>query len=473
MAIKTEEAVLTKLPSTAIPASRSAVMALEETASPLPTTRVIPVVNSLAGVQTPLVNSTQQTSFTPTSDRSATMAAQEAGVSQTQIEDVDKIEDVKEIVEPPPDDGFKKVPDDKKDGDGGWSGGAKVGSELPKAPGDKKDGDGGGTSIPPAPTGEPVVNPEVSATQAKSDALFQKAQDMTFEYNPATDPEYKLAASQLENDVAQMMVGRGGLYSSVTASALQSRLTELQVAMQKQAYEKFVTERDFTMKMASFAADREDAAWDKNFKMAQFNAELEQQKFDNAIKSAQLRIQQANASYARQAATAAKKQAEAKNNLLYGWDEYNSEVAEFTAMRDKWERLRNADAEVAAYFGVTSGKDVFSYIGELQRMQDSFTSQKAALESAAKQVMDYDDYLETVSYFQGGATDPTTQKNDQDNYYNVYMNEYVNIAKDTDFRTAYNQARADATSGRIDMKMGQENFNNLMSYLQKKAADEE
>jgi len=138
----------------------------------------------------------------------------------------------------------------------GVTGGAGTGT------GGSGGGTTGGTTTTKTSTGTTIEGEPATDTWQN---YYKKATETQFQYNPAEDQEYLRAASVLEQQVTDMMVGRGGLYSSVAHAALQSRLMSLQVDYQKMAYEKFTEERDYNMKIASFLADREDKEWQKNF----------------------------------------------------------------------------------------------------------------------------------------------------------------------------------------------------------------
>ncbi len=225
----------------------------------------------------------------------------------------------------------------------------------------------GGTTATKTSTGTTIEGEPATDTWQN---YYKKATETQFQYNPAEDQEYLRAASVIEQQVTDMMVGRGGLYSSVAHAALQSRLMSLQVDYQKMAYEKFIEEREYNMKIASFLAGREDAAWEKgfkekeftasredeewnrSFKVAQFKADQEQRAFSNSMQQAQLRISQANAAASRAAAQARAKQAEAQNTLAMMRVNYQMDYDKNEEMINKWRKRGSADYEIASYFNV-------------------------------------------------------------------------------------------------------------------------
>ena len=56
----------------------------------------------------------------------------------------------------------------------------------------------------------------------------------SFNYDSSQDPEYKRQAANLENQIVQSMVGRGGLYSSVTQQEVQTTKYKLKTVENRQ-----------------------------------------------------------------------------------------------------------------------------------------------------------------------------------------------------------------------------------------------
>ncbi len=99
---------------------------------------------------------------------------------------------------------------------------------------------------------QPVENPYIEQLNA-----------MQFQYNPFEDEEYNQRAAQYEQQVTDMMVGRGGLYSSVAQNALQAGLISLQQQMMEQRYQEFLNDRNFTLQMAQFVSDENARMFDQ------------------------------------------------------------------------------------------------------------------------------------------------------------------------------------------------------------------
>jgi len=326
----------------------------------------------------------------------------------------------------------------------------------------------GGGDMTTMPVGKNVAVGEVAPWQE----YFDKAVNTEFSYNPAEDNEYRLAASQLEQQVTDMMVGRGGLYSSVAQSALQSRLMSLQVEYQKIAYDKFKEERDFNMQLASFVADREDKEWDKNFKMAQFKAELEQQKFDNNIKSAQLRMQQASANASRQLAQARAKQAEQQTALAFEQADLQKDYYTAVQLIDKWKNQNGgvADYEIASFFGNVRPGDSYMQKGVIASTTLNLLENRAqALANEAKANNDIDSYLNIINGFQQESQPQTID------YDSNYSSVYTDVLQAHQAGTSYNDILSAVLSESSGYKssLGTSNYNKLISDLNSKASSED
>lgn len=311
------------------------------------------------------------------------------------------------------------------------------------------------------------TTPTTSATQPWKD-YFDKAVNTTFSYDPAADKEYQLASSQVENQVAQMMVGRGGLYSSVANSALANKLMELQVSYQKQAYDKYVAERDYNMKIASFLADRSDTEFDQNLSLSKFKADLEQQQFQNSITTANLRIAQANAAYNKQVAQAKVNQANAENQLAMKSAEFQASQQEYDAMVYKWRKEGGADYEIAQYFNVPLGADVSSQFGNrIEQALYNLESQAQSLANEAKAIGDAETYLQALTGFQEITTDPAVIKQKYAIAYNSAYNDIINMHVNGE---SYNDLANYVTSNSTIFieQMGSDNYTKLLSYLQGK-----
>ena len=335
---------------------------------------------------------------------------------------------------------------------------------------------GGGTNEPSYGLPNETISPVEGDKAGTWQEYYKKATETEFNYNPAEDQEYKLAASVVEQQVTDMMVGRGGLYSSVAHSALQSRLMSLQVEYQKIAYEKFVEERDFNMQIAGFLANREDAEWEKNFKLAQFKADQEQRKFDNNIKTQQLRISQANAAANRAAAEARAKQAEAANKLSIMRADLYIKQTQFNDVVTRIQNLGYVDAESASYLAGGAANNIMGLTYENPMVQgfikganNYITYETNNVAQAAKVVGDADAYLETLMGIQQESSNPEVD------YANAYTAATFkiesNVSKD---KSTYADQYANAYAGRSELiaKMGNEYYQKLMNDLAQKAARE-
>ena len=223
----------------------------------------------------------------------------------------------------------------------------------------------GTTSIPEEP--KPPVQGEPPSTD---NPYADQLKDMKFEYDPFSDPEYRETAANLENQVAQMMIGRGGLYSSVASSALSAKLISLQNDMEVRAYDRFRQDRDFTLQMAKFTEDQINTAWQQAFQEKQFAFTIEKEKFDQKMALANYNLSAQAQAFSQKMQTksynlsvarynADRREAEARQQL--GQQqllvEGNALVAakereKFNTLKNRWLETGKADDAVRAYFGV-------------------------------------------------------------------------------------------------------------------------
>lgn len=109
-----------------------------------------------------------------------------------------------------------------------------------------------------------------------------------FEYDPFSDPEYLQRAAGYENQIAQMMVGRGGLWSSVKDSAVQSSLLTLQMDMTEQKYSQFLEDRNFKFQIAQFASDEENKNFNRWLQTQELSFNINKEEWDRYIQETEL-----------------------------------------------------------------------------------------------------------------------------------------------------------------------------------------
>ena len=418
-----------------------------------------------------------QTSFTPDGNKSAAMAAAEAGISQQEINAADYIPQTQIQSQPftNPDTPASQNPNiifgspqTRKDNTGG---GNKTGIS---GSGSSRIGSSGGTGTG---TGIASTTGTTDGTQAPPwKEYFDKAMNTQFAYDPATDNSYRQAASTLENQVTQMMVGRGGLYSSVAQSSLTSRLIDLQVTYQKTAYDNFKAEQDYYMKAASFVADRSDAEFNKNMTIAKFQADMQQQKYENNFKEAQFRVSQANASYSRQIAGAKASQAKAQSNLSMQMAQYQGLQNQYQKLASRWANDGVADYEVAKYFNVGVGADINNYQNRIYKKESELSASANSLSAMAQSIGDSEAYLYMLNGFQtekeADASSKASSKAEQDNDYVVSLSSAMGLIN-SGSKTAievFNQAINNRDIAIATM--GSSNYNKLIETLDKKVDSE-
>lgn len=157
------------------------------------------------------------------------------------------------------------------------------------------------------------VTPVTESSKIGTDAItivnnkYNEIINNKFEYDPLTDKDYLSNASALENQISQMMVGRGGLYSSVSTNAISSGMIQLQIGAIKEKYAEYKDDRNFklslaqsefnnSMAIASFRDKQEQATIDNKARELQFKAQQEERAFNKqmAIQNNNLRIAEYN-----------------------------------------------------------------------------------------------------------------------------------------------------------------------------------
>jgi len=176
---------------------------------------------------------------------------------------------------------------------------------------------GGGATIPGAGTGLPVQATPTDLTFADiiDGTVYGNFMEATaeiansvFSWDPSKDQEYLNDAAIIENQVTQMMVGRGGLYSSVHQATLTTQLISLQVEMRKQKYDEYVADRNFKMNIIQ-------TQWGMFMDQANLQLNYEKMKFDQAMQQAQLQLSYAKFKADREDAAWSKYMAEQEYKL--------------------------------------------------------------------------------------------------------------------------------------------------------------
>lgn len=148
-------------------------------------------------------------------------------------------------------------------------------------------GAGTGSGVGGYTGGSLIVGGEFEDYQPEENPYIQRMTEMKFDYDPFSDNAYLRAAEQTENQIVQMMLGRGGLYSSVARDAITLSLLNLQSDFVTQAYKSFIDERDFMFEMAKYFSDEQSKVFSQRMQIAQyglslsrFNLDVEKFNFD-------------------------------------------------------------------------------------------------------------------------------------------------------------------------------------------------
>ena len=277
--------------------------------------------------------------------------------------------------------------------------GSSTSEPLPVATGNYVSVGGGSVSVgSPSITADGAVSPEQqdeynlsvatgNGLQQMADELFDKLNIMNPDWNPEEDEGYQRDAAILENKVAQMMVARGGLYSSVARAALQSSLIDLQSNYREQAYDRFLEERAFVFQQLQFVSNRLDAEFEKSMAIKNYNLAVQKEQFDQKMavaqfnadqkyKNAQLAISRANAQTAREnaqfqrdMAVAAQAQQTAYNQLKQQEATLVTSESMLKVARDEFKVSGILTPQSAAFLGVNYISSLSTYVNAANQKQ--------------------------------------------------------------------------------------------------------
>ena len=118
---------------------------------------------------------------------------------------------------------------------------------------------------------------------ANPNEYMQQALGMEFSYDPSQDAEYLRAAQHLENQIHQMMVGRGMAFSSVAQATLQSSMIDLQIAFRGQKHNEFIDQRNFMMQAAQMEEQRRGNYFSQMINAAAFELESLAQQYGQTM----------------------------------------------------------------------------------------------------------------------------------------------------------------------------------------------
>lgn len=270
--------------------------------------------------------------------------------------------------------------------------------------------------------GEATMSPELAQSIATGTSLVNQANElytelntMSPEWNSDEDKDYQRDAVKLENKVAQMMVARGGLYSSVARAALSSSMIDLELGYRKQAYERFITNRDFVFKQLQFVSSRIDAEFDKamsvkNYELAvqkeQFNQKMQIAEFKAAqaaraasqrIQQAQLKASQDRAAAEQQLAFASQQQQATYNGLKQDQATLKIQQAQLDQYKTQYANSNYLSNEAAAYLGVDSNEGFMGSMQALAKAQYAIDTKYADLQSRTLSFGDSQTTLEIYS----------------------------------------------------------------------------
>jgi hypothetical protein len=180
-----------------------------------------------------------------------------------------------------------------------------------------------------------------------------------------------------------MMVARGGLYSSVARAALSSSMIDLELGYRKQAYERFLTERDFVFKQLSFVSERIDAEFQKSMAIKNYELAVQKEQFDQqmaiaqfkadqaaraaslSIQRAQLKAAQAKAQADQDLANAAKQQQATYNRLQQDGAVLTLQKQKLANWMEEYSQYGTLPAEAQSYLGVSPSDGLMSVVSAI------------------------------------------------------------------------------------------------------------
>ncbi len=214
---------------------------------------------------------------------------------------------------------------------------------------------------------------------------IQELLDMEFNYDPFQDPEYLRRAAGYENQVAQMMIGRGGLWSSVKDSAVQSSLLNLQMDMTEQKYGQYLEDRNFKMQIAKFASDEEQKNFNRYIQEQELAFNKNKEEWDRYIQESEMefkRDQEAWDRYTWQEEINLKRQQEAFDQSL-AIAKHNADMAA-QAHRQEMDRLaleQEAQARLFEQQMSTVGNNISTASNELYGAAKEYDREKRIFDS--------------------------------------------------------------------------------------------
>lgn len=272
------------------------------------------------------------------------------------------------------------------------------------------------------------IDTVMNAPNASADKLNNMA---PFEYNAMNDPSYLRDASAIENQIANIMVGRGGLYSSVANNAIQAGLMNLQVQKSAEKRQQYVEDRNFLMNMAQNELSEKNAKFNQLMALKQENTEqyklaldieqqawarqMEEQKYKDA-KEAQAFEQEQSRLRTIASQVSAKVEletAQAKVQLSNEYQGYKAEKQDYDRIMAQWAKNNGADLEVFLFFkklgiAVPIGTSKANSTGYEAYAQNYFLAKENKLKSDAMALNQFESMNTLINGVQPKAPESTT-----------------------------------------------------------------
>ena len=184
----------------------------------------------------------------------------------------------------------------------------------------------------------------------KENKYLTQLNELQFDYDPFSDQEYLRSAAGLENQVAQMMTGRGGIYSSVAASALRSGLVDLQIGFRNQKYNQFVENRNFVMNLAQMEMQNRNTYFNQILSIQQDQRQQRTEEFNRFITIAQMEIAAEQQQYENSFREAQFRQSQIDNanRMAMERERLDLQIAERQFQIEQMEKQEEMDNEISA-----------------------------------------------------------------------------------------------------------------------------
>lgn len=204
---------------------------------------------------------------------------------------------------------------------------------------------------------------------------FTDLETMKFDYNPYADEAFKRDAREYESLISRQMAARGMLYSGITQNAIQSKIASLAIDYTNMNFQRFESERNFTLQMAQLEQSRLDklythikdmkseawnmemfrveslqADWANKMKAIEFNWNMQVKQLELENAQADRKLQIAQLAYNLESEKIMSEQKEKAAALDNGLAEFKYAYNELPRVLEEWEKNNYATSNVVLFF---------------------------------------------------------------------------------------------------------------------------